>query len=182
MMLTFTPRSAAARSMRSSRYCSFALGGRRKYSSGLSHQSKIHLIRESVTVESKVPEFVLKRVPKNNPPKTSRKERPLAITYNTLFRLLDRNRNSPHVAAPVNEPFHIISCSWRGKTHKAIVPLMPMQSMTRLIEMRMRMYLRLENILNFTESTLDCVFNAVKCRLGIVEERHQDGLMVVLCS
>lgn len=47
MMLTLTPRWAAACSMRSTRYCSFFAGGRLKYSSGDSHPWRQKLVSNS---------------------------------------------------------------------------------------------------------------------------------------
>ena len=44
MILILTPRAAAANSIRSSLYCSFCAGGLLKYSSGLSHQSRIQIV------------------------------------------------------------------------------------------------------------------------------------------
>jgi len=99
MMLTRTPRSAAALSILSTRYFSFFAGGLLRYSSGDSHPVRLLVL----------PIFFVRRW-------ILTIEDPYALLG--LFQCLGY---SPHVATRVNIPFSIITFLLRGKTQKAVV-------------------------------------------------------------
>jgi hypothetical protein len=117
MTLTWTPRSAAAWSRASRRYCSLREGGRRRYSSGLSHQSRIYILswapmKRNVNIDEAGAELV-------------------ELTLKSF-------RHCPKVRGTVNEPFDVA----RRRGGKGLKPVGSMFSV-KIITLIARVWVRM---------------------------------------
>ena len=117
MILTFTPRCAAACSMRSNRYCSFFAGGRLRYSSGDNHPSHVSLESRHHTRGWKEMEHPYS--PKSRPT-LEQTPAPWRRRKNTNTHLRTTSRRSP--AGPAQN--YRIECCWQD-SHSGHIPHRP---------------------------------------------------------